>query len=117
MLVFSIVCLALTESVSDLNHMIFWQKKSFDFNHDLNQWLKSARFKSANPVQEADRNILELANRYYSGKVAINDLKHAQLNNTEYTQNAADVVKTLILLTSSIEKTLPMQGGHTKDVR
>ena len=32
----------------DLNHMIFWPKKSFDFNHDLNQWLKSARFKSAN---------------------------------------------------------------------
>jgi len=26
------------------------RKKSFDFNHDLNQWLKSARFKSANPV-------------------------------------------------------------------
>ena len=30
--------------------MIFWQKKSFDFNHDLNQWLKSVRFKSANPA-------------------------------------------------------------------
>jgi len=29
--------------------MIFLIKKSFDFNHDLNQWLKSARFKSANP--------------------------------------------------------------------
>jgi len=25
--------------------MIFFDKKSFDFNHDLNQWLKSA-----NPV-------------------------------------------------------------------
>jgi len=30
--------------------MTFLTKKSFDFNHDLNQWLKSARFKSANPV-------------------------------------------------------------------
>jgi len=29
--------------------MIFLTKKSFDFNHDLNQWLKSARFKSTNP--------------------------------------------------------------------
>jgi len=28
--------------------MILLTKKSFDFNHDLNQWLKSARFKSAN---------------------------------------------------------------------
>jgi len=28
----------------------FFDKKSFDFNHDLNQWLKSARFKSANPA-------------------------------------------------------------------
>jgi len=27
----------------------FLTKKSFDFNHGLNQWLKSARFKSANP--------------------------------------------------------------------
>jgi len=27
----------------------FFDKKSFDFNHDLNQRLKSARFKSANP--------------------------------------------------------------------
>ena len=30
--------------------MIFLTQKSFDFNHDLNQWLKSARFKSANPA-------------------------------------------------------------------
>jgi len=29
--------------------MIFFTKKSFDFNHNLNQWLQSARFKSANP--------------------------------------------------------------------
>jgi len=29
--------------------VIFLTKKSFDFNHDLNQRLKSARFKSANP--------------------------------------------------------------------
>jgi len=55
--VFSIVCLAITESVSeqasDLNHVIFLTKKSFDFNHDLNQWLKSAWFKSANPDADA----------------------------------------------------------------
>jgi len=30
--------------------MIFLTKKSFDFNHDLNQWLKSAWFKLANPA-------------------------------------------------------------------
>jgi len=42
MLVFSIVCLALTESVS-VNRQLrfkshdFLTKKSFDFNHDLNQ--------------------------------------------------------------------------------
>ena len=30
--------------------MIFLTKKSFDFNHDLNQWLKSVQFKLANPA-------------------------------------------------------------------
>jgi len=29
--------------------------KSFDFNHDLNQWLKSARFKLANPGTSSAR--------------------------------------------------------------
>ena len=36
------------------SHDFFWPKKLFDFNHDLNQWLKSARFKSANPVSTSN---------------------------------------------------------------
>ena len=42
------MCLCSTGSC-DINRMIFLTKKSFDFNRDFNQWLKSALFKSVNP--------------------------------------------------------------------
>jgi len=50
----------------DLNHMIFGQKKSFDFNHDLNQWLKWARFKSANPAEHGRKSLYFTMGRPFS---------------------------------------------------
>jgi len=34
----------------DLNHLIFWPKKSIDLHRDLNQWFKLHWFKLANPA-------------------------------------------------------------------
>jgi len=53
-------------------HDFFDKKKSFDFNHDLNQWLKSAQFKSANPGRYSEElrplvpYLLLPANEYYT---------------------------------------------------
>ena len=45
--------------------MIFFDKKSFDFNHDLNQWLKSARFIWANPEMQTHCSVFNFHNRKF----------------------------------------------------
>jgi len=49
-MLYSIIYTEKCEIKYDLNHVIFWQKKAIDLNHDLKQWFKSYWFKSANPA-------------------------------------------------------------------
>jgi len=45
MMLYSIIKTEKCENKYDLNHLIFFDKKSIDLNRDLNKW-----FKSANPA-------------------------------------------------------------------